>query len=148
MVRVEQKLADGSWAPVADAAVRYQIFLSKATDTVHIPLFTEFADITDATGLSVVFTDSQGKAPQDVGLVFVDVSHPDGRTFFQRIGVEQGFDFGAWFKQFWPEPVESMQLVNLLCAAQTDFPGCNERLEEDGLVTWGRGVLVRFQPQG
>ena len=84
VVRVEEKLPDGTWAPVSGADVYYEIYASRATDGVHIPIYQEYADTTDEWGLSAMLRDPDGKNPGDIGLVFIDVTHPGGRTLFRK----------------------------------------------------------------
>lgn len=144
IVRVEERLADGSWGAVSGASVNYQIYASRATDTVHIPIYQEYMDTTDDWGLSAVRRDPNGKTPGEIGLVFVEVTHPDGRTFFRRWRIERDFDFGQWSLGFMPEDGGVDALVARVCATVESFPNCRKTLESSGFVTWGRGALARF----
>ena len=89
-VRVEERGPDGSWSPVADVHVDYQIWAGRATSSADVVLFYEYEDFTDESGLSVVAQAADDKKPADIGLLFAEVTHDDGRTGFQRKQVEGG----------------------------------------------------------
>ncbi len=145
IVRVEEKLPDGSWRPVSGAGIYYEIYASRATDGVHIPIYQEYADTTDKWGLSAVLRDPDGKNPGDVGLVFIDVTHPGGRTLFRKWKIEQHFDFAAWFATFAADEPNTGYFIDRICDTVSGFPDCERALERTEMITWGRGALMRFQ---
>ena len=108
----------------------------------------EFEDTTDANGLSVVFRDPLDKAPTDIGLLLVDVVHPDGRSGFKRAQVEAKFDFAEWSESAWSETIGREALIDSLCATAIEFPECRSALEGSNLVTWGLGLVIRLKPSG
>ena len=146
VVRVEEQLPDGSTVPVSGARVMFEIYGSRAQDSIRRPLYHEFEDTTDDNGLSVVFTDPLDKAPTDIGLLLVDVVHPDGRSGFKRAQVEAKFDFADWSESAWSESIEREALIDSICATAIDFPDCEPALEGRGLITWGLGLAILLKP--
>ncbi len=146
VVRVEEQLPDGSTAPVSGARVAFEIYGSRAQDSIRPPLYHEFEDTTDANGLAVVFTDPLDKAPTDIGLLLVDVVHPDGRSVFKRAQVEAKFDFAEWSESAWSETIGREALIDSLCATAIDFPDCEPALQQSELTTWGLGLAIRLKP--
>ena len=144
VVRVEEKLPDGTWAPVSGADVYYEIYASRATDGVHIPIYQEYADTTDEWGLSAMLRDPDGKNPGDIGLVFIDVTHPGGRTLFRKWKIEQHFDFSAWFATFAGDESNPAYFIDRICNTVSGFPDCERTLERNNMITWGRGALMRL----
>ncbi len=145
IVRVEEKLPDGSWGAVSGADVYYEIYASRAPDGVHIPTYQEYADTTDEWGLSAVLRDSDGKNPGDIGLVFIDVTHPGGRTLFRKSKIEQHFDFSAWFATFAADEPNRAYFIDRICDTVSGFPDCERTLERNEMSAWGRGALMRFR---
>ena len=145
VVRVEQKMPDGSFSPVVGARVLFELYGSRADDAVRCPLYQQFEDTTDAEGLAVPFRDPQGKAPSDIGMLLVDVIAADGRTAFKRRQVEPKFDFGAWAQDKWPGSSADGEFVRLMCSTAVDFPDCKQVLENGELVRWGVGLSIRIQ---
>ena len=148
VVRVEEKLPDGSWGPVSGASVYYEIYASRAPDGVHIPLYQHYTDTTDEWGLSAVLRDPDGKNPGDIGLVFIDVTHPGGRTLFRKWKIEQHFDFSEWFASFAESESNSPNFIDRICDTVSEFPDCESTLERADMITWGRGALMRFRDDG
>ena len=148
VVRVEERLPDGSVVPVSGARVEFEIYGSRAQDSIRRPLYHEFEDTTDANGLSVVFRDPLDKAPTDIGLLLVDVVHPDGRSGFKRAQVEAEFDLAEWSGSAWSEGMEREALIDSVCETAIDFPECESALEQGNLVTWGLGLAIRLKPSG
>lgn len=148
VVRVEEELPDGSWGPVSGASVYYEIYASRAPDGVHIPLYQHYTDTTDEWGLSAVLRDPEGKNPGDIGLVFVDVTHPGGRTLFRKWKIEQHFDFSEWFATFAEDESSPAYFIDRICDTVSGFSDCEKTLEGNGMVTWGRGALIRFRGDG
>ncbi len=146
MVRVEERMPDGSMIPVSGARVEFEMYGSRADDSIRRPLYHEFEDSTDENGLSVVFTDPLGRAPTDIGLLLVDVVHPDGRSGFKRAQVEAKFDFAEWSGSAWSEGVEREALIDSVCQTAIGFPECESALEGGNLVTWGLGLVIRLKP--
>ncbi len=146
VVRVEEQLPDGSIAAVAGARVSFEIYGSRAQDSIRRPLYHEFEDTTDANGLAVVFTDPLEKAPTDIGLLLVDAVHPDGRSKFIRGQVEAKFDFAEWSESAWSETIDREALIDTFCATAIDFPNCEPTLERGELTTWGLGLAIRLKP--
>ena len=144
-VRVEERNSDGAWSPVADTHVDYQIWAGRANSSADVALFYEYQDFTDGAGLSVVAQAADDKKPADVGLLFVEVTHEDGRTGFQRKQVEAEFDLLEWFGKFSPEPVDADSVVDAICATAIELADCARYLEERDLVVWGRGILIRIR---
>ncbi len=148
VVRVEEKLPDGSWGPVSGASVHYEIYARLAPDGVHIPLYQQYTDTTDEWGLSAVLRDPEGKNPGDIGLVFVDVTHPGGRTLFRKWKIEQHFDFSEWFATFAEYESNPAYFIDRICETVSGFPDCEMTLERTDMITWGRGALMRFRDDG
>ena len=148
IVRVEERLSDASWTPVSGATVNYQIFASRPQDGVHIPIYQEYSDTTDDWGLSAVRRDPDGKNPGDIGLVFVEVTHVDGRTLFRRWKIEKDFDFAAWFSTFAADELTPEDFVDRICQTVDAYPDCARSLDQSEMVAWGRGALMRFQQGG
>ena len=148
VVRVEERMPDGSMVPVSGARVEFEMYGSRADDSIRRPLYHEFEDTTDANGLSVVFTDPLDRAPTDIGLLLVDVVHPDGRSGFKRAQVDAKFDFAEWSGSAWSEGMEREALIDSVCETAIDFPECESALERGDLVTWGLGLVIRLKPSG
>ena len=148
VVRVEERLPDGSVVPVSGARVEFEIYGSRAQDSIRRPLYHEFEDTTDANGLSVVFTDPLDRAPTDIGLLLVDVVHPDGRSGFKRAQVDAKFDFAEWSGSEWSEGMEPEALIDSVCETAIDYPECRSAIEGSNLVTWGLGLVIRLKPSG
>ncbi|MCY4108499.1 MAG: hypothetical protein OXG11_05655 [Chloroflexi bacterium] len=146
VVRVEERMPDGSMIPVSGARVEFEMYGSRADDSIRRPLYHEFEDTTDENGLSVVFTDPLGRAPTDIGLLLVDVVHPDGRSGFKRAQVEAKFDFAEWSGSAWSEGMEREALIDSVCESAIGFPECESALEAGNLVTWGLGLVIRLKP--
>ena len=144
-VRVEERNSEGSWSPVADAHVDYQIWEGRANSSADVVLFYEYQDFTDDAGLSVVAQAADDRKPSDIGLLFVEASHEDGRTGFQRKQVEAEFDFLEWFGKFSPEPVDADSVIGAICATAIELADCTKYLEKRELVVWGRGILIRIR---
>ncbi len=132
--------------PVSGARVEFEMYGSRADDSIRRPLYHEFEDTSDANGLSVVFTDPLDRAPTDIGLLLVDVVHPDGRSGFKRAQVDAKFDFAEWSGSAWSEGMEREALIDSVCETAIDFPECESALEAGNLVTWGLGLVIRLKP--
>ena len=145
LVRVEEMKPDGSWAPVANAKVHYEIYGAHVTFASNIPLYQAYDDVTDQDGYSAVLRSPDGKSDTDIGLVFVDVEHPDGRTAFKKPRSSANFDLLAWFEKFLPAPVDREAAMRAICATAVDFPVCEQSLKADNLKTWGAAALIRFR---
>ncbi len=143
-VRVEERLADGAWAPVEGALVEYQIWAG-TTHNSQVSLYHEYQDTTDAQGLSAVNRDPGKKSPAGIGMVFVDVTLPDGRTNFRRAPAEEWFDFEGWSQRFPSGALPRSEIIDQVCSTAVDFPDCAKKLEGEGLTTWGVGFIVRFR---
>ena len=148
VVRVEERMPDGSIVLVSGAQVAYEMYGSRADDSIRRPLYHEFEDATDANGLSVVFTDPLDRAPTDIGLLLVDVVHPDGRSGFKRAQVDAKFDFAEWSGSAWSEGMEREALIDSICDTALSFPECESALEGGNLVAWGLGLVIRLKPSG
>ena len=144
VVRVEQQLADGTWAPAEGVKVQYQIWAG-TTHNAQVSLYHEYHDDTDAQGLSAVNRDPDKKSPAGIGMVFIDVTHPDGRTSFRRAPAEEFFDFDAWSQKFPSGAVARNDIIEQVCSTAVDFPDCADNLEREELKTWGVGFIVRFR---
>ncbi|MCY4108501.1 MAG: hypothetical protein OXG11_05665 [Chloroflexi bacterium] len=144
-VRVEERISDGAWSPVADVHVDYQIWAGRATSSADVVLFYEYQDFTDESGLSVVAQAADDKKPADIGLLFAEVTHDDGRTGFQRKQVEGEFDLLEWFETFWPEPVDADSVIDAICETAIGLSDCERYLGDQELVVWGRAILVRIR---
>ena len=142
---MEERNSGGAWSPVPDAHVDYQIWAGRANSSADVVLFYEYQDFTDDAGLSVVAQAADDKKPSDVGLLFVEVSHEDGRAGFQRKQVEAEFDLVEWFETFSQEPVDADSVISAICATAIELADCAKFLEEQGLVVWGRGILIRIR---
>ncbi|MCY3801728.1 MAG: hypothetical protein OXG46_09120 [Chloroflexi bacterium] len=144
VVRVEQELPDGTWAPAEGVKVEYQIWAG-TTHNAQVSLYHEYQDDTDAQGLSAVNRDPGDKSPAGIGMVFIDVTHPDGRTSFRRAPAQEFFDFDEWSQKFPSGAVERSEIVEKICATAVDFPDCDKKLDGEELKTWGVGFIVRFR---
>ena len=144
VVRVEERLPDGSWVPTEGAVVQYQIWAG-TTHNSQVSLYHEYQDTTDAQGLSAVNRDPGEKQPGGIGMIFVDVTHPDGRSNFRRAPAEELFDFQDWARQFPSGALEAEDVIDQVCSTAIDFPGCADKLEREGFKTWGVGFVVRLR---
>ena len=144
VVRVEQQLPDGTWVPAKGVKVEYQIWAG-TTHNAQVSLYHEYQDDTDAQGLSAVNRDPGDKSPAGIGMVFIDVTHPDGRTSFRRAPAQEFFDFDEWSQKFPSGAVERSEIVEKICATAVDFPDCDKKLDGEELKTWGVGFIVRFR---
>lgn len=144
LVRVEEMKADGSWAPVVNARVHYEIYGTKDI-AANIARYQVYDDVTDQDGYSAVLRSPEGKTDSEIGLIFVDVEHPDGRTAFKKPRSSTHFDLVAWFEEFLPAPVDREAAMRAICATASDFPDCEQSLKAADLKTWGAAVLIRFQ---
>lgn len=144
MVRVEERLPDGTWVPTEGARVEYQIWAG-TTHNSQVSLYHEYKDTTDVEGLSAVNRDPGEKVPGGIGMIFIDVTHPDGRTSFRRVLAEESFDFEGWSQKFPSGPVEPDEIIDRICSTVVDFPDCAKKLKRDGFKAWGAAFIVRFR---
>lgn len=142
--RVEEQRPDGSWAPVANAKIQFQIWDGQPFNS-QVSLFQEYQGVTNLDGLAVELRDAGGKSPGQIGMLFVEVTHPDGRTGFQRQLVDPRFDFSKWFEGFSPAPGDAEEALQGFCGAAREFKDCKKSLKANGLKFWGLGLLVRIR---
>ena len=144
VVRVEERLEDGTWAPVSNATIVYEIFGSQNI-AANIARYQLYEDSTDSNGMSVVLRPSEGKTASEIGMVFAAAEHPDGRSRFRRVQSDKEFDFQSWYRKFGGKDATAETIVGELCATAVDFPTCSESLMDSQLKTWGAGILIRFR---
>lgn len=145
VVRVEEKLADGSAVPVPNADIRIKLY-AKSNASADAPLIQEFTDTTDANGLSAVMRGAAGKTDAEISTVFVEVDLPDGRTGFNRTKLETQFDFRDWLAKISADSPSPKSIIEKICSNAAEFPDCKKVLESRNLVTWGAGVVVTIRP--
>ena len=146
VVRVEEKDANGDWVPVENAKVLYEIYSPRgSTPAEPPPLYYQYQGVTNAEGISTVGNDPEGRVETDIGMVVVDVIHPDGRTSFKRKKVEGKFDFAEWSKEFMTESAPPAEIAAAICADAVDFETCENSLASNDLKMWGAGVVVRVR---
>ncbi|MCY3801729.1 MAG: hypothetical protein OXG46_09125 [Chloroflexi bacterium] len=148
VVRVEERLEDGSWAPLAGAKVTFEVFLSSGPTLVsagNVVKYEDYEAEAGPNGITSVLRAAEGKLPKDIGMVFAQVELPDGRTQFRRIKSEENFDFKTWYLKFGDEGTSDETIAAQLCEAALDFPSCEESLMASGLKSWGAGLLLRVR---
>lgn len=148
VVRVEERLEDGSWAPLSGAKVTFEVFLASGPTLVsagNVVKFEDYEAVAGPNGISTVLRIAEGKLPKDIGMVFARVELPDGRTQFRRIKSEENFDFKSWYRKFGGEEASDATIVGHMCESAIDFPNCAEALTQSGLTTWGAGLLLRVR---
>ena len=148
VVRVEERLEDGSWAPLAGVEVTFEVFLASGPTLVsagNVVKYEDYQAEAGPNGISAVLRVAEGKLPRDIGMVFARVELPDGRTQFRRIKSEEKFDFKTWYQKFGGEETPDETIVAHLCEAALDFPSCEESLTASGLKAWGAGLLLRVR---
>ncbi|MCY4108504.1 MAG: hypothetical protein OXG11_05680 [Chloroflexi bacterium] len=148
VVRVEERLEDGSWAPLAGATVTFEVFLASGPTLVsagNVVKYEDYEAEAGPNGITAVLRAAEGKLPKDIGMVFAQVELPDGRTQFRRIKSEENFDFKTWYLKFGDEGTSDETIAAQLCEAALDFPSCEESLMASGLKSWGAGLLLRVR---
>ncbi len=146
VVRVEERDANGDWVPVENARVLYEIYSPRgSTPAEPPPLFYQYEGTTNSQGISTIGNDPEGRVGTDIGMVVVDVIHPDGRTSFKRKKVEEKFDFAEWSKGFMTESAPPGEIAAAICADAVDFETCENSLANNDLKMWGAGVVVRVR---
>lgn len=148
VVRVEERLEDGSWAPIAGAKVGFEVFLASGPTLVsagNVVKYEDYQAQAGPSGISAVLRVAEGKLPNDIGMVFAQVELPDGRTQFRRVKSQESFDFKTWYQKFGGEETSDATIVAQLCEAALDFPSCEKSLTASGLKAWGAGLLLRVR---
>ncbi len=146
VVRVEERLEDGTWAPVSNVTIVYEIFgIQGVRNAENVDRYHLYEDSTDSNGMSVVVRASEGKTASEIGIIFAQAEHPDGRSGFRRVKSDKNFDFQSWYRKFGGEDASVETIVGELCETAVEFPTCSESLMDSQLKTWGAGILIRFR---
>ena len=146
--RVEERLEDGSWAPVAGAKVSFEVFLASGPTLVsagNVVKYEDYEAEASPNGITAVLRLAEGKLPRDIGMVFAQVELPDGRTQFRRVKSEDRFDFKTWYQKFGADDAPDATIVEQICESALDFPNCIEALTGNDLKVWGAGLLLRVR---
>lgn len=143
MILIQDLQEDGTNAPVANVEVTYNVLGVGAEGQKELYTFT---GKTDANGYSVVFRNIQDRSSADIGVLFIDLKAADGRARTARKETRLAFDFGEWFAEFTPEPVNREAVLAQACASAADPAHCQTTLKSGDYKTWGAAVLVRLTP--
>ena len=143
IVRVEDRLDGGEWAPLTDVSVEYEI-LGSGSDSRKV--LQKFSDVTDANGYSVVFRNAGDLEPRQIGVVSADLKAPDNRARGARKLSSSKFDFAEFFAEFLGDQLDVKAAIGEVCASAVNPSHCETALNESGLETWGAGILVRLTP--
>ena len=144
-VHVVERLADGSTVPASGVEAHYEVF-GRIRGPANPPLLHEFTNSTDADGLATTTALFDGAALDDVNLVFVTATHPDGRSAFRRARVGPEVDLGEWFEAVpgdWADPAD---VAARLCEGADQQGDCESEIKDGGLVGWGAAVNLRLNP--
>ena len=144
-VHVVERLADGSTVPAEGVEVHYEVF-GRIRGPANPPLLHEFTNSTGIDGLATTTALFDGAALDDVNLVFVTATHPDGRSAFRRARVSNEVDLGAWIGGVpgdWTDPAD---VAARLCEGADSERDCEEEIEDGGLIGWGAAVSLRLNP--
>ena len=145
-VHVVERLSDGSTTPASGVEVQYEVF-GRIRGPANPPLLYSLANSTDANGLAMASVLIDGGSIDDVNLVFVTATHPDGRSAFRRMKVATDVDLGEWFKRLpsdWSNPAA---VAARLCGGAERQRDCEEGITDQKLTAWGAAVSLRLPPR-
>ena len=144
-VHVVERITDGSTAPASGVEVHYEVF-GRIRGPANPPLLHEFTNSTDADGLATTTALFDGAAVDDVNLVFVTATHPDGRSAFRRARVGPEVDLGEWLEGVPGDWADREVVAARLCEGADQQRDCEREIEDRGLIGWGAAVSLRLNP--
>ncbi len=144
-VHVVERLADGSIAPASGVEIQYEVF-GRIRGPANPPLLHSFTNSTDGNGLATTTVLFEGASVDDVNLVFVTATHPDGRSAFRRARVGNDIDLGAWFEDIPGDWIDPAAIAVRLCEGDERQRDCENEIEARDLVGWGTAVNLRLNP--